>query len=292
MAVPNLSFGDYLKEAFHAKYPIPGLGKIPINKLFLAGTSILGLANPGFWFVGAGLEMVYLWYLSTNERFHKIVQASRLNVVVKDQAEKMYALLKTLDKDSNKRLNILNANLAEINNLMDIDSDSTLQFTKETKQRALGQLPLFFLKLLVSRQLIRDSLDRTDVDKLRREVKDLTGQLGSSDLSEALAKSMKGTLDIQQKRLENIRRAQDNLRLVEMELNRIENQLQLIREEIALDRSPETLSTGIDRINATLGETEQWMDTHSEFFNRLDQSEIDTSIPTVASIPMPPQEKE
>ena len=82
-------------------------------------------------------------------------------------------------------------------------------------------------------------------------------------------KSLRGNIEIKQKRLENIGRAEENNQLVEMELNRIENQVQLIREEIALNRSPEAISAGIDRINSTLGETEAWVNTHSDFLNRI-----------------------
>ncbi len=282
MTRPSLTYWDYITEAFGAKPAVPGLGPIPVNKLLVFGVGILGLVNPGFWFAGAALEMGYLWFLSTDGRFQKYCQSLRMNVVELDKAQRINEMVRTLDKQSTTRLESLNANLSQINRLMDMNSEGPVQFVKETKQKTISQLPVLFLKLLVTRKLITDSLERTDIDKLKNEIKELTHQLDSPEMSEALSKSVRGTIEIQQKRLDNIRRAQDNLRLVEMELNRIENQLQLIREEIALDRSPESVTAGIDRINNTLGETEQWMDTHSEFFNKFQEPEM---IETPAPLP-------
>ncbi|HNW33697.1 MAG TPA: hypothetical protein PKM25_02115 [Candidatus Ozemobacteraceae bacterium] len=269
MAKAPLGFWDYLSEAFNLRYPVPGMGALPLNKMGVAGTIALGLLNPGFWFLGAGLEVCYLWMLSTDTRFQKVVQSRRLNLIEQDKAVRINEMVRTLDRPSVTRLEALNANLAQINRLMDMNSEGTMEFVRETKQKTLGQLPVLFLKLLVTRRLICESLGRTDADSLKRELRDLERQLESPDIGEALIKSVRGTIEIKQKRLENIRRAQDNMKLVEMELNRIENQVQLIREEIALDRSPEALSAGIDRINSTLGETEQWVNMHSEFLNRL-----------------------
>lgn len=274
MAKAPLGFWEYISEAFHLRYPIPGMGALPINKMGVAGTFVLGLLNPGFWFLGAGMEVCYLWMLSTNPRFQKYIQSRRLNLIEQDKAIRVNEMVRTLDKASVTRLEALNANLAQINRLMDMNSDGTMQFIRETKQKTLSQLPVMFLKLLFTRRLISESLEHTDADKLKREMRDLEKQIKSQDIGEALMKSVRGNIEITQKRLENIGRAQENNQLVEMELNRIENQVQLIREEIALDRSPEALSAGIDRINSTLGETEAWVNTHSEFLTRLggDQS--------------------
>jgi hypothetical protein len=82
-------------------------------------------------------------------------------------------------------------------------------------------------------------------------------------------------MEIQQKRLDNLANARENELLVEMELQRIESQLALVREEIALDSSPEGLSSNIDRINTTLGETQDWLNTHSDFLRKLSGPPLD-----------------
>lgn len=273
MAKPPIGFWEYIAEAFHLRYPVPGMGALPLNKMGVVGSIALGLLNPGFWFLGAGLELGYLWMLSTDPRFQKYIQSRRMNLIEQDKSLRINEMVRSLDKVSVTRLEALNRNLAKINELMDINSDGAVQFVRETQQKTLSQLPVMFVKLLFTRRLISESLEHTDAGKLKREIRDLEKQLAAGDIGEALMKSLRGNIEIKQKRLENIGRAEENNQLVEMELNRIENQVQLIREEIALNRTPEAISAGIDRINSTLGETEAWVNTHSDFLNRIGSSD-------------------
>lgn len=270
MAKPPLSFLDYLSEAFHESPPIPGMGKMPVNKLACFGAVMLGFVNPGFWFAGAALEMGYLYMLSTDTKYQKVIQSRRINVVPIDKTAKINAMIMSLDKESADRLDQINLNLSEVKRLMDMDSTSGAgDFMKESKQQTLEQLPILFLKLLVAKNLSLESLKRTNHDRLVKQSQDLKKQFESPDLSEALSRSIRGTLDILEKRLENLGKAKENLQLIEMELNRIENQMQLVREEVALNRTPEGISSSIDRINLTLNETEEWISTHSEFLSRI-----------------------
>src|SRR5260370_15662926 len=75
---------DYLKAAFWIAVPIPGLGRLPVNVLLVAGCAILGFANPGFWLLGAGAEAALLAVLATNPRFQRAVDARRLSAVARE----------------------------------------------------------------------------------------------------------------------------------------------------------------------------------------------------------------
>ncbi len=269
MAKPVLTFLDYVSEAFNASPIIKGLGPMPVNKLACVGAFFLGFVNPGFWFTGAALEMGYLYFLSTDANFQKYAQGKRMNVVHQDKANRINAMIMSLDKESTDRLNSLNANLSEVNRFMDLDSTGSIEFIKDTKQKTLGQLPVLFLKLLVTKNLSNQSLKRTNTEELKVRIEELGRQLNDPNIGEALSRSVRSNLEIYEKRFENLKKAKENLQVIEMELNRIENQVQLVREEMALNRTPESITSSIDRINSTLGETEQWMDTHSEFFNRM-----------------------
>ena len=78
--MPNdtLSYGDYLKAAFKQPYRIGLMGRMPLNQMGLFAFALLGLVNPGFWFLGAAAEVGYLAILSSNSRFQKMVQGERL----------------------------------------------------------------------------------------------------------------------------------------------------------------------------------------------------------------------
>ena len=59
-------FFRFVSAAFNAR---PFGMFVPPNWIALAATGLLGLAEPGFWAIGAGLELGYLLLLANNERF-------------------------------------------------------------------------------------------------------------------------------------------------------------------------------------------------------------------------------
>ena len=61
-------FFDYVAAAFNAR-PF-GMFVAP-NWVGLAAFGLLGMTNPGFWVLGAGLELGYLLTLATNARFQR-----------------------------------------------------------------------------------------------------------------------------------------------------------------------------------------------------------------------------
>ncbi len=281
-------FSDYLSEAFNAGLDIKGMGEIPINKMFILGSFILGFGNPGFWFLGMALEFVYLWYLSTNPRFQKYVEGKQLLEIKQAASSKISQMVNSLAPELRTRLNNLNANMKEINKLMDWNAESASGFLNTEKQRTLNQLPTLFLKLLKTKHLIHTSLSRVKSDQIHNEIRRLEKELKKENVSAALEKSLKGNIEIQQKRLDNLSRAKENEMLVEMELQRIESQLELVREEIALDSSPEGLSSNIDKINSTLGETEVWLSSHSDFLRKLSGPDLEIDVDPQAFNPQPP----
>lgn len=261
-------YSDYLSEAFNAGLVIKGMGEIPVNKLFILGSFILGFSNPGFWFLGLALEFVYLWYLSSNPRFQKFVEGKQLAEIQQSRSNKMNEVIASLTPENHSRLKRLNASLAEINKLMNWNTDDGSGFMNTSKQATLNQLPSIFLKLLKTKQLIEESLHRTKANEIKNEIKKLEQQM-TDDISPALAKSLQGNIEIHKKRLDNLSAAKENEMLVEMELQRIESQLQMVREGIALDSSPESFSSNIDHINNTLDETQNWINTHTDFLRKL-----------------------
>jgi hypothetical protein len=113
------------------------------------------------------------------------------------------------------------------------------------------------------------TLGQVNREALEADVARLQERLTQAGSDSPLARSLKATLDIQSKRLENLAKAKTNLEVVESELDRIEQQVRLIREEAAVSGGPEFISAKLDAVSATLSETSQWMDQHAEFFSSL-----------------------
>ncbi len=57
---------------------VPLLGRLPLNKMGLAAFAVLGLWNPGFWFLGAAGELAYLFLKATSPRFQNLIEGERL----------------------------------------------------------------------------------------------------------------------------------------------------------------------------------------------------------------------
>ena len=70
-----MGFLRYIKEAFNAR---PWGMWIPPNWIGLAAFAFLGVLQPGFWIVGAGLELGYLVMLAGNGRFQRFVEGKQV----------------------------------------------------------------------------------------------------------------------------------------------------------------------------------------------------------------------
>ncbi len=268
MNPPALTYGDYLKAAFGLKVPIKGLGALPLNKLMLAGFAILGLGHPGFWLLGLALETAYLMVLSGGDRFQQWVSRGRREDTRTDWAEREQRLLAGLDRESQERFLRLGERCRQ---LMRMTEGSTgLTGLEAFKASGLDQLSAIFLNLLASRLRTGEMLRKTSPEGLASEIEELRRQLAATDESSPVHRSLKGTLEIQLRRQENLQKAREALGVTEAELDRIEKQVALLSEETALSATPEILSVRLDGVMETLRGTTQWMAEHGDFFGAVE----------------------
>jgi len=87
------SFFGYLRAAFSAK-PF-GMFVAP-NWIGLAAFGVLGLTNPGFWLVGAGLELAYLLGLASNGRFQQVIDRRATDGSEAEGKARMEAMVRRL----------------------------------------------------------------------------------------------------------------------------------------------------------------------------------------------------
>jgi hypothetical protein len=264
-------FLDYLRAAFAWKFPLGALGHIPVNVIIIPVFAVLGIINPGFWLLGAAVEVGYLFSLAGSSRFQKIVQGMKLlrsKGAPLKETERQARLLAALDGQSRARYQALSQMCASI--LQTTESGPGPVGSAELKSGGLDQLLWIFLKLLVSRQRISMILSQTSPSALDVEIAATRKRLEGQDENTPLARSLKGTLDIQLKRLENIQRASESLKVTEAELERIEKQVALMREEVSVSSDPQFLSVRLDGIVDSLQGTTKWMTEHDELFSRLD----------------------
>ena len=157
----------------------------------------------------------------------------------------------------------------------------------------LNQMLSLFLRLLASREGIADTLARVDRRQLESGLENLKTRLAAAgDPEGPLARSLKATFEIQEKRLANLDTAANNVAVVDAELERIEQQVRLVREESAVSRSPEALSARLDAVSRTLGETSRFLDQHADIFSDASITDFETgSVPPLPREPDEPEEE-
>jgi hypothetical protein len=260
-------FFDYVAAAFNAR-PI-GMFVAP-NWIGLAAFGLLGVANPGFWVLGAGLELGYLLTLATNRRFQQTVTAKPLSAAREEWNQRIQRVLGRLDPSDRQTYDALAERCRSIIELQ-LHGAAEAPEGIEMQADSLGRLSWMFLRLLLARRTIGHVMGGAQNDaELQRKIVALERQQGQPGLSEELARSLGGQLEILRQRLLQRTDGDRKLAYIDAELDRIEQQVELIREQAAMSTDPELLSRRIDEITATLGSTGQWIRDQQQVYGAME----------------------
>jgi multidrug efflux pump subunit AcrA (membrane-fusion protein) len=284
MAGEPLSYWDFVKAAFWKPVRSRVLGALPLTQMILAAFGLAGLFNPGFWLLGLAALVAIVGGRSSSARFQKLMEAERIAARAEGAEDRMQKAYERLQPASQSRYRALVMQCREILGMGGgIDEGKVSDF----RAGNLNQLLWLFLRLLASREAIQDTLARVDRRQLESGIENIKARVsGVADQEGALARSLKATLEIQDKRLANLETATNNLAVIDAELERIEQQVRLVREESAVTGSPEAISSRLDSVSSTLSETSKWMDQHAELFTDLATSDFDSTVPPLPRIPV------
>jgi hypothetical protein len=257
---------DYLRAAFNAR---PFGMFVPPNWIGLGAFALLGMANPGFWVLGLGLELGYLAVLATNPRFQRTVHAARLSSSDTDWQRKIGGLVAHLDPADRRLYETL---LGRCRAILDQQlHGGVIPHGLDSQSEGLGRLLWMYLRLLVARQAIRRVLaDAERGESISTRLKILDAQIEKADLSEDLRRSLNSQAEILRQRLAQQTEGRQKLAFLDAELTRIQEQAELIREQAALSTDPEILSQRIDEIGATLGGTSQWIRDQQKVYGAME----------------------
>ena len=260
-------FFDYITAAFNAR-PI-GMFVAP-NWIGLAAFGLLGITEPGFWVLGAGLELGYLLMLATNKRFQNTVASKPLDAARAEWNQRIQRVLGKLSPEDRRTYDALADRCRSIIDLQ-LHGAAEPPDGLETQADSLGRLSWMFLRLLLARRTIGTVMGGAQNDaELQRKIAALERQQTQPGLSEELARSLGGQLEILRQRLHQRTDGDRKLAYLEAEIDRIEQQVELIREQAAMSTDPELLSRRIDEITATLGTTGQWIRDQQQVFGAME----------------------
>ena len=261
------SFFDYVAAAFNAR-PM-GMFVAP-NWVGLAAFGVLGVANPGFWVLGAGLELGYLLTLATNGRFQRLVASGRLPASQTDWSARIQKVLSRLDAGGRRRYDALSERCRSIIELQHHGANEP-PHGLDAQADSLGRLSWTFLRLLLARRTIETVIgDSTREEEIEQRMATLKRQQDDPGLSDELRRSLVSQIEILTQRRQQRTDAERKLAFIDAELERIEQQVELIREQAALSTDPELLSRRIDEIAATLGSTGQWIRDQQQVFGAME----------------------
>lgn len=281
MAGERMSYWDYVKAAFWKPVRSRVLGAMPLTQMLLVSFGLAGLVNPGFWLLGLAGIVALVGGRSASERFQKLVDAERLQARKVNAEDRMKLAYDRLQPASQARYRALVVVCREVLGLGAGTGEAGLT---DFRAGNLNQMLWLFLRLLASRESITDTVARVDRRQLESGLESVRARVASAgDPEGALARSLRATLEIQEKRLANLDSATNNLAVIDAELERIEQQVRLVREESAVSRSPEALSSRLDAVSSTLSETSRWMDQHSDLMT--DMTSLDLDAASVPSLP-------
>jgi RNA binding exosome subunit len=262
-------FLDYVSAAFSAR-PL-GMFVAP-NWIGLAAVGLLGVVNPGFWVIGAGLELAYLLTLSTNGRFQRLIDARQSVGAQSESLARKGDLLNQLPNEDKQRFAEFEHRAQSILALQRQTSATTLAGLEE-QHAGLNRLAWMYLRLLSARRVIEHVLEDADVvDRQDLEAKRTLLQKQAKDetIDAEIRRSLASQIEILTQRIDRRAEAERKLGFLDAEIERLEQQVELIREQAALSTDPSQLSLRIDEITASLGTTSQWIRDQQQVFGAMD----------------------
>ncbi len=262
-------FGSYLAAAFNAR-PF-GMFVAP-NWVGLVAFGLAGLTNPGFWLIGAGVELAYLFGLATNTRFQKVVDrrgtAGQEDVDWQKRHDQLVARLP--GPDQARYVAFVARCRAILEQLKQQDPSGA---GVEVQGENLGRLTWVYLKLLTARRsmsrVLKDpTLNETEEIEARLEA--VRRRLADPGMTDELKKSLEQQAEILEQRVKQRTDGRAKLDFLEAEILRIQEQLELLREQAALSTDAAGLSSRLDEITGSLGGASAWLADQQKMYGSLD----------------------
>ncbi|HYE07123.1 MAG TPA: hypothetical protein VEL07_16540 [Planctomycetota bacterium] len=254
-------FARTLSAAFNAR---PWGLLVPPNWIMLGAFGLLGVVNPGFWLVGLGLEIGYLYALASSERFRATLDGATVDNEL-EWAAKRARLLGQIEPEDRAAHESFVARCREIVAHQAASDGSAA----DEQAKGLARLAWVQLRLLAARTAIRRVVRDADARGLDRRITELERSRDAA-ASDELKRSLEGQIEIVRDRAARQREAGDKLAYLDAELERLRQQVELIREQALLAHDAGGVSRTIDALGDTLGESSRWIAEQRQLLGEVD----------------------
>ncbi|MDH4348012.1 MAG: hypothetical protein OEW17_04345, partial [Gemmatimonadota bacterium] len=191
--------GTYLKAAFNAR-PF-GMFVAP-NWLGIAAFGLLGLTNPGFWLIGAGVELAYLIGLSTNRRFQRAIDSRATAGQDREWQGRVDRLVASLPSTDQARYVALVARCRAI--LEQVSQQDPTGAGAAVQGEHLGRLTWVYLRMLAARRAMSRVLKEPtlgETAELDSRLARLRQQLADPEVGADLRRSLESQVAILEQRI-------------------------------------------------------------------------------------------
>ncbi|MDH4132333.1 MAG: hypothetical protein OEV95_11080 [Gemmatimonadota bacterium] len=260
--------GTYLKAAFNAR-PF-GMFVAP-NWLGIAAFGLLGLTNPGFWLIGAGVELAYLIGLSTNRRFQRAIDSRATAGQDREWQGRVDRLVASLPSTDQARYVALVARCRAI--LEQVSQQDPTGAGAAVQGEHLGRLTWVYLRMLAARRAMSRVLKEPtlgETAELDSRLARLRQQLADPEVGADLRRSLESQVAILEQRIAQRRDGREKLDYLEAEIARIQEQVELLREQAALSTNADALAQRLDEISGSLGSASGWFAEQQRLYGVLD----------------------
>ncbi|MGY8640078.1 MAG: hypothetical protein ACKVJU_03165 [Verrucomicrobiales bacterium] len=255
-------FGTHLTRAFKWHWNLLALGA-GVAVAFLSGHPDIFLP------VILAVEMGYLGFLGTNQRFQNVLRG---NEIIEEQKEaqasavtekqrQLAEYLKFLSPEDRARFDAIRERsraMTELQKTMRTDTSDVGDAGFKTQ--SLDKMIWLFLKLLHHKEGLGKFLDNTSESGLELKINDTTQAISEgreSGSSDRLIDSLTDKLATLESRLTNYREADENFKILEAELDKTEQKINHICEVGMTSRDSSNLSSQIDGVADSVRLSEQ-----------------------------------
>lgn len=271
------TFGDYLKAAFHFTIPVPGVGGIPVNYLFIGLAIGTAIAYWPFLMFGVAGEILYLMVASSHPRFQRAIRARLLQMGKKAAEETLEEIVGQLQTYRRSYYDFCQ----KCDAALKIGHDTFAANGKtiaDSYHDNIQQFKMIMARMLRMREVLEANIDPEAEAKIRQDIADIESKIADSKQPDATRDSQKSTLEILNRRLAMQTQIGDQLSHVTAEVDRLNQEILLVRDQtIANSSSASGLS---DRITVTAEIVQQhadWISDQRQFLQQIEVNQQSTA---------------
>lgn len=235
----------YIKRAFNVwgNYVFLGLG-------VLAGAFI----HWGIFLVLAGLELGYLYFRVSDQRYRRHVDSRLLEERVTDVEEFRSKLWPLLSDDARQGYQELSV-LADKLDAADITATQKRDPYFKENQRKVKVLLINYLQMGAAVARYRDYLERTNPQQIEQEIAELEGELEGATTRVRSVKQK--NIEILQKRRDKVERAEANYDYLRAQMDTIADTMELVVDQAITLSDPKGTGVQIDNLLNNLQTTDE-----------------------------------